>query len=321
MHKVVTYPLNGTRKAYEIFFKLPETSTPMRLDYEGQAASNFIKDLILNDQPCMISRFGANELQATIRYLDITENKSFIIKSLKYIRGEAGKFWWDDSVKFSMEKHGGFFPANEEFLARFGNRMLTDIKNIDVLGSWLAGEARLSQFFPKAKTIPLGDLDPYCHSHPWSKALEDKIILIIHPFEKSIQRQYAKRDVLFDNPEVLPRFQLKTLKAVQSISGNSVPFSNWFQALDSMCFQISNINFDIAIIGAGAYGLPLAAYIKSIGKKAIHLGGATQILFGIKGKRWDERPFYRQLYNENWVRPLSIEVPDKAHIVEGGCYW
>ena len=39
--------------------------------------------------------------------------------------------------------------------------------------------------------------------------------------------------------------------------------------------------------------MPLAAFIKSIGKKAVHLGGSTQILFGIKGERWDERDFFR----------------------------
>ena len=47
--------------------------------------------------------------------------------------------------------------------------------------------------------------------------------------------------------------------------------------------QIVKTDFDIAIIGAGAYGFSLAAFIKKIGKKAVHLGGPTQVLFGIKG--------------------------------------
>ena len=77
----------------------------------------------------------------------------------------------------------------------------------------------------------------------------------------------------------------------------------------------------MAIIGAGAYGLPLAAHVKRLGKKAVHLGGATQILFGIRGKRWDEMPFFQKLYNEHWVRPLPSEVPKDYQRVEGGCYW
>ena len=36
--------------------------------------------------------------------------------------------------------------------------------------------------------------------------------------------------------------------------------------------KIDKIDFDVAIIGCGAYGIFLADYIKSLGKKAIHLG-------------------------------------------------
>jgi phytoene dehydrogenase-like protein len=88
-----------------------------------------------------------------------------------------------------------------------------------------------------------------------------------------------------------------------------------------MCAQINALDFDVAIIGAGAYGLPLAAHIKRLGKKAIQLGGATQILFGIRGRRWDRMPFFQGLYNEHWVRPLPEETPLNFQSVEDGCYW
>jgi len=42
--------------------------------------------------------------------------------------------------------------------------------------------------------------------------------------------------------------------------------------------EISEIDFDVAIIGAGAYGLPLASYIKEMGRQAIHMGGSTQMV-------------------------------------------
>ena len=41
---------------------------------------------------------------------------------------------------------------------------------------------------------------------------------------------------------------------------------------------IAEIDFEVALIGCGAYGLPLAAHVKRLGKKAVHLGGATQNL-------------------------------------------
>jgi hypothetical protein len=145
--------------------------------------------------------------------------------------------------------------------------------------------------------------------------------LVVHPFAESIRRQYARRERLFADPSVLPDFQLKTLQAVQSIGGQSRGFADWFEALDWMEQQMAAEDFDVAIIGAGAYGLPLAAHAKRLGRKAVHLGGATQILFGIRGRRWDEHPFISQLYNPFWVRPLPEETPPNYTDVESGCYW
>ena len=79
--------------------------------------------------------------------------------------------------------------------------------------------------------------------------------------------------------------------------------------------------FDVAIIGCGAYGFVLAAMLKRAGKQAIHMGGATQLLFGIKGKRWDEMPQVSKWYNDAWVRPDENEQPKQKNLVEEGCYW
>jgi hypothetical protein len=165
----------------------------------------------------------------------------------------------------------------------------------------------------------LVDLEPWYHNSPWTKALAGKKVLVIHPFEKTIKSQYKKRTKLFANPNILPKFTLKTLKAVQSLGGNSDDFSNWFDALKHMEDKISSTDFDIAIIGCGAYGLPLAAHVKRMGKKAVHLGGATQLLFGIKGKRWEDSNF--KFINDYWVRPLEEEKPKAHKQVENSCYW
>jgi chemotaxis response regulator CheB len=73
--------------------------------------------------------------------------------------------------------------------------------------------------------------------------------------------------------------------------------------------------------GAGAWSLPLVAHAKSLGAFAIHLGGATQILFGIKGGRWDMHPEVSAFYNEAWTRPSLCETPQGIQKIEGGCYW
>ena len=147
-------------------------------------------------------------------------------------------------------------------------------------------------------------------------------MLVIHPFSKSIESQYKRRKQIWANENILPEFKLITYKAIQTIAGNNTEnYSDWFEALDIMKKDISKIDFDIAIIGCGAYGFPLAAECKRIGKKAIHLGGQVQMMFGISGKRWEEIPYYQQFINEYWVHPMEEEIPNNFKKVEGGCYW
>lgn len=88
-----------------------------------------------------------------------------------------------------------------------------------------------------------------------------------------------------------------------------------------MTEEARKIDFDIAIIGCGAYGLPLAVRIKHMGRKAVHMGGAHQLLFGIRGARWDNNEFLKPFYNEYWTRPSQSERPKNAERVEGACYW
>jgi hypothetical protein len=143
----------------------------------------------------------------------------------------------------------------------------------------------------------------------------------VHPFERSIRDQYARRLEIFADRRVLPEFELKTLRAVQSIAGTRTPFADWFAALDDMRERISEIDFDVAVIGCGAYGFPLAAHVKRLGKHAVHLGGATQYLFGIRSRASDENPRMRALYTHAWVRPRDDERPENYLAVEGGRYW
>ena len=54
-------------------------------------------------------------------------------------------------------------------------------------------------------------------------------------------------------------------------------------------------------------------------KMSVSFGGALQLLFGIKGRRWDRE--FSSIYNDAWVRPEENEKPRNANSVEGGCYW
>ncbi|MGB3297850.1 MAG: hypothetical protein WBA76_06240 [Phormidesmis sp.] len=324
MNRAATYSLRAAKDFYGISHKIATRHKVIEqpFDYIEQEASDLIKQKVSDDKPCMICRFGKVELNALVRYINISRASNFPCeKSVSYILGNAGAFWWSDGIKRTMQNNAGFFPITEPSLEAFGRRMTEDIKDIDILGFSLDQETEILEQLKNVSVIRLKDLDPYRHHHPWSEALENKIVLVVHPFSQSIQQQYEKRDLLFQDKRILPKFELKTLQSVQSICGNNAGFDSWFDALDWMCEKISSIEFDVAIIGAGAYGLPLASYVKNIGKKSIHIGGATQILFGIRGSRWDNKPFFRKLYNSHWTRPLPSEVPSKYKTIEGGAYW
>ena len=89
---------------------------------------------------------------------------------------------------------------------------------------------------------------------------------------------------------------------------------------------MDKVDYDVALIGCGAYGFCLAAHAKRSGKKAVHLGGVLQLLFGIKGNRWEDKNYhpvfdYNTLFNSFWVKPGDDYRPDNAEQFEGACYW
>ena len=86
-----------------------------------------------------------------------------------------------------------------------------------------------------------------------------------------------------------------------------------------MIKEIQMHEFDVCLIGCGAYGLPLAAAVKKMGKQAIHIGGPLQLLFKIKGKRWVNSDDYE--FDKSWISPLTEDIPSQASKVEDACYW
>jgi len=273
-------------------------------------ANEGILHILQKSQPAFITRFGSSELATIIFFLH--ERKKVQQPGI-----------WNDHHRHILCDISGFFPFTPEAMDAFAQMYLSFLNNIDVLGVWNVGEEHIKQFVrPDITFVPLAAIEPYYFDQPWSKALSGKKILVIHPFAESIRQQYNRRTLLFQNKDVLPTFDLQVFPAVQTVADNTQGFKDWFSALEYMCEEIGRKEFDVAIIGAGAYGMPLANFIKTkMGKIAIHMGGATQILFGIKGKRWENIPSVNALYNENWISPSFSERPAGLETVEGGCYW
>jgi hypothetical protein len=287
----------------------------------AQAASDLVHDELAADRPSMICRLGATELATvTSATTPLTAATAWKLVSGDVVVRDIGLH---AGLVNSLCLLSGFFPGSVPEGRRFVSLMLEDMRLIDILGVWCKQEVCFEALLSEARRVRFRDLEPYMHERPWSRALAGRRVLVVHPFAETIEMQYRERRAeLFANPDVLPEFELQTIKAVQSIAHNETPFATWFDALEHMKQQISARHFDIAIIGCGAYGLPLAAHVKRIGRKAVHLGGQTQLLFGIKGKRWETgHDRIRALFNEHWVYPSDTDKPRRYAAVEGGAYW
>ena len=238
----------------------------------------------------------------------------------------AGKAHFSEQVRKDISLLSGVFSNDDASLHRFCDLYHHAMLQADFLAVWDVGaERKVAGEMLKAghtRFLRLRSLEPYYFADPWSAALAGKRVLVVHPFAKSIRSQYERRGEIFPGKSVLPEFaSLTVIPAVQGIAGEKPPFATWFDALEHMEREMLSTDFDVALIGAGAYGLPLAAYCRSIGKQAIQTSGATQILFGIKGRRWDDHPIISKLYNSAWVRPAESETPHSKSVVEGGSYW
>jgi hypothetical protein len=153
-------------------------------------------------------------------------------------------------------------------------------------------------------------------------ALEGRRVTVISPFVHSIHSQFEKRELLFARP-TLPGFQLQTVTAPQTHCEQDALGQDWFANLDIMVRETLAQLPEIVIIGAGAYGLPAAAALSGEGIRTLVLGGATQLLFGIRGRRWENDPAYARLMNGHWTRPDISEQPTGFRNLEinGGAYW
>lgn len=259
-------------------------------------------------EPFMVGRYGTSEGRALAEYFQIKLGlrKDYLPRTKKFLCCNAG-----------------FFPDDTKSINKWGELLAELSPQCDILGimnfyceGWI-----VENLCPNAILMPNGGIAS--GSKGYTHCLEGKKILVVHPMNQTIEAQYFnKRALIFPGSNALPEFVLETLKAVNTQADETDPrFPTWFDALDYMTEEIAKKDFDIALIGCGAYGFPLAARVKQMGKSAIHMGGAVQHLFGIKSARGDMNNYIKNLYNDAWVYPDESDRPKGYEKVEGGCYW
>jgi len=328
MNKFQIFTLKSIRKVNQVLFGIEKGKKPKCIK-DADLASKIIYEALMSDKPYMIARFGAFELSVLVNYLGVLKGEN----KIDFIRSKQPQWWWQESLITSMNTNAGFFPPTHVKIEKFCQLMLDDIPKVDVLGSWLVGEKIVKLQLKSAQNVHFRLLEPFWSNIPWTRALRGKNVLVVHPFAETIFNQYDNRLKLFNNSDILPEFKcFNVIQAVQTLGDGDERFSDWFEALEYMKSEIDKLDYDVCLIGCGAYGFHLAAHVKRSGKKAVHLGGSLQLLFGIKGKRWESPNYgikddfvqnknYLWLFNDDWVYPDKKYRPKGYENVEGGTYW
>ena len=284
-----------------------------------------IKHYIKSDSPAMLARFGSVELSAFCNWLQVKNKmeQDYAYSDIRYIKDQCFPDWYCIGTRRSMQNQAGFFSVCRKELDKWGRLVEKDIGYIDLLFTWQDMEKYICSYLNGIPRVLNSEMYwPYNFQNPWSCELEGRKVLVISPFAETIRKQYQKREKLFQNKKVLPAFSLRTIRAVNILGKvRHKGISSWFDALELMKKQMDKEDYEIALIGCGAYAFHLAAHAKRCGKKAIILCGSLQVLFGIYGARYERYLKEKGILNEFWVRPGEQERPEGYQNVENGAYW
>ena len=299
------------RRVYPIYTRLNirRREAWKRLAYgrtlvSAQAASHELESLIRKCQPFAAGKIGTSELTA-IQY-------ALAHKPL------------DQRLQDLMVVQAGVFPYDQKTINRFQAFYAETLAKMTYIAVWgnLGERQVIRRFAPSARLIDRKTLEPHKIAAPWTRALEGKRIVVVSPFNQSIEHQYLnRRNIWQAKPEILPDFDLNTVRAPFSPGLVPPAEADWFQRFDNLWSQINARDFDICLVGAGALSLPITAKCVETGRIGIHMGGTTQIQFGIWGRRWDHDPALQRFKNEHWVSPLPEETPTRSQLQDNNSYW
>jgi hypothetical protein len=283
-----------------------------------EAAGNFLLLERLSDGvPTAAGKIGDVELEVLIKFDRYQHDPVQFFRSITVGGHEMDLLYLN----------AGVFPKEEDVLVRWARAYLDALSRLDVLGVWFnEGEEEIvAKYAPRATLTRIRALEPYYHFRPWTRALAGRRVAVVSPFEHSIssqRRAHTGSELFPEMPTVLPDFELTVIRSPFSAALVHPSHSSWHEALSDIQRQLAATEFDVCLVGAGAYSLPICSFVRdTLESTAIHLGGPLQLLFGIRGNRWDNHPIIKRLFNEHWIRPLPHETPRANWRMEGGAYW
>jgi len=173
-------------------------------------------------------------------------------------------------------------------------------------------------------------LEPFYYmnenDYRFNEIFKNKKVLIISSHKNTIIKQLEKINTIFKKNIFDVSTTFYVYKPPQQNAGNH-DSNNWEYHFNQIKQDIKNIkthefDFDIALVSCGGFGMITCDYIYSeLWSSVIYIGGALQLLFGIKGERWLNHPIISNLFNDSWTNVLDIDKPKNPNLCEGGCYW
>lgn len=270
-----------------------------------QEANEYIRDRIVSQQPLAVCRNGMAETTFCTQLIHDE------IMGAKY------------SLEHAMAVN---FDKNLNQIEHYKAIISEAYREADIICGWynIPMEEVLLKEWALCASIANTKIVGILDNEIWHAALADKKVLVISPFKEAIELQYQKRTLLHKDPNYLPAFDLKAVQAVWWYSGGrDKRFRTWFEVFDYLYEEGMKQDFDVALISCSTFSMPLVARFKKAGKQAIQLGGDLQLMFGIKGKRWDNRNDL-DLYNEHWIRLTEDSKYGNVNVIDnmkGGAYW
>lgn len=273
----------------------------------------YLIDLLKMNEPFFISRLGS----------EIVESYNYMIhKKVTYDK--------------SLDINAGIYCKTDIDLVMYYQMYFDAIKNSDAIAifNFLPQIVSHEQYFMeniKLQGLSSRALEPFYllleNQIPWTHYLLGKKVLIISPFIDSFQKQIKKGFHMFEDESKTIFHQEQEFvfyKSFNTLAGNHL-HSSWLETFNIMCEDISKLDFDVAMLSCGGYGMPLSNYIKNnLKKSAIYVGGGLQLLFGVVGQRWLTHPIISKIIMRNtsqFIRPSGNEIVKNQHTVENGCYW
>ncbi len=298
-----------------------QVNTATKLLSSKALSSADINDLlfekIVAGEGFFLGRPGGTESEGIKHFIGMRLNP----KTLLHLKPYSSFF-----KKYST-MYSGVDWKSEDDLDYFCYRYLSAALSADVLayGEFAPGSIGLALTRSRIglDVVDIKSYDPWLNlaqgQRPWTAALENKRVLVVHPFEKTLKDQFAKRDKISGVRELLPEFSLDVLKPPVTLS-TSPEGETWRDHMNKLSDEMSKRDFDVAIVGAGSYGLPLCQTIAASGRPAVHLAGSTQLLFGIAGKRWFSGHTVSPFIDDTWTTPVPEDVLPGVEKIEGGSY-